>query len=157
MPITARITVVTIGAHDLPKLRAFYRGLGWPERHTSTDGFASFYLDGAILALFPFEELAKDGHVPPSDIGAAFRGMTLAINVETAALVDSTIDELRAKDITITKEPQEEVWGGRSAYFADPEGNLWEVVYAPDNLRRRRQLHLGSHPVGACRSTPVVG
>jgi catechol 2,3-dioxygenase-like lactoylglutathione lyase family enzyme len=131
MTIPARCTVATIGAHDLPKLRAFYRALGWPERHTSTDGFASFYLAGAILALFPFDELAKDGHVPASVVGMSFRGVTLAINVESEELVDSTIAELREKGVTITKEPQEEVWGGRSAYFADPEGNLWEVVYAP--------------------------
>jgi catechol 2,3-dioxygenase-like lactoylglutathione lyase family enzyme len=134
MAIPARCTVVTLGAHDLPRLRAFYERLGWPERHTSTDGFASFYLDGAILALFPFDELAKDGHIPPSDVGTAFRGVTLAVNVESKDLVDATIEELRANGVTITKEPHEEVWGGRSAYFADPEGNLWEVVYAPDTF-----------------------
>ena len=131
MPIPARLTVFTIGAHDLPALRAFYRGLGWPERHTSTDEFASFYLDGAILALYPFDELAKDGNVPASDVGTAFRGVTAAINVESKELVDAAIAELRANGVRITKEPRDEVWGGRSAYFADPEGNLWEVVYAP--------------------------
>ena len=134
MTIPARITVATIGAYDMPKMRAFYRSLGWPEKDTSTDGFASFLLDGAILALFPFDELAKDGHLPPSDVGTAFRGVTLAINVESADLVDATIDELRAKGVTITKEPQAEVWGGRSAYFTDPEGNLWEVVWAPNTF-----------------------
>jgi catechol 2,3-dioxygenase-like lactoylglutathione lyase family enzyme len=128
------MTVVTIGAYDLPKLRAFYRALGWPERHTSTDDFASFYLDGAILALFPFAELANDGEVAASGVGTGFRGVTMAINVESSGLVDRTIEELRASGVTITKEPREEVWGGRSAYFADPEGNLWEVVYAPDTF-----------------------
>ncbi len=131
MIIPARVTVATLGAYDMPKLRAFYRGLGWPEKNTSTDDFASFLLDGAILALFPFDHLAKDGRILASDVGTAFRSVTLAINVESKALVDATIDELRTKGAVITKEPQEEVWGGRSAYFTDPEGNLWEVVYAP--------------------------
>ncbi len=131
MAIPARLTVATIGALDMPKMRAFYRGLGWQEVGNASDGFTSFRLDGAILALYPFDSLAKDGRIPPSDVGTAFRGVTLAINVESVALVDSTIAELREKGATITKEPHEEVWGGRSAYFTDPEGNLWEVVWAP--------------------------
>lgn len=131
MAIPARITVATLGVYDMPKMRAFYCGLGWQETKTSSDGFASFKLDGAILALFPFDELAKDGRVPPGDVGTAFRGGTLAINVESAAHVDSTIAEPRDKGVTITKEPHDEAWGGRSAYFTDPEGNLWEVVWAP--------------------------
>lgn len=134
MTIPARITVATIGAYDMPKMRAFYRGLGWSESKTSADSFASFLLDGAILALYPFDELAKDGRIPPSDVGTDFRGVTLAINVESADIVDAVIEELRAKGVTITKEPQPEVWGGRSAYFTDLEGNLWEVVWAPNTF-----------------------
>jgi len=115
----------------MPAMRAFYRNLGWREKKDSSDGFASFLLEGAILALFPFEELAQDGRVPTSDVGRAFRGITLAVNVETKELVDATIDQLRANGAAITKEPEDASWGGRSAYFADPEGNLWEVAWAP--------------------------
>jgi uncharacterized glyoxalase superfamily protein PhnB len=28
-------------------------------------------------------------------------------------------------------EPVDRDWGGRSGYFADPEGNRWEVAWAP--------------------------
>ncbi len=129
--IPARMTVVTLGVQDMPAMRAFYRNLGWREKKDSSDGFASFLLEGAILALFPFEELAQDGRVPTSDVGSGFRGITLAVNVETKELVDATIDQLRANGAAIKKEPEDASWGGRSAYFADPEGNLWEVVWAP--------------------------
>ena len=129
--IPARATVVTLGAHDMPAMRAFYRGLGWREARNSSDAFASFLLSGAILGLFPFEHLAHDARVEPSDIGERFRGVSIAINVETRDLVDGTIDELRAAGARVTKEPEDAVWGGRSAYFADPEGNAWEVVWAP--------------------------
>lgn len=115
----------------MARLRAFYRGLGRREKANSSDGFASFFTSGAILAIFPFAELAADGHVPPSDVGTAFRGVTLAINVERADLVDETIESLREAGARITKEPEDAVWAGRSAYFADPEDNLWEVVWAP--------------------------
>lgn len=129
--IPARTTVITLGAHDMSAMRAFYRGLGWREKADSSDEFASFLTSGTILALFPFEHLAKDARVEPSDIGTRFRGVTIAINVESRELVDSTIAELRAVGARITKEPEDAVWGGRSAYFADPEGNAWEVVWAP--------------------------
>jgi predicted enzyme related to lactoylglutathione lyase len=38
---------------------------------------------------------------------------------------------VRAAGGSIVKEPIDAVWGGRSAYFADPEGNLWEVAWMP--------------------------
>jgi catechol 2,3-dioxygenase-like lactoylglutathione lyase family enzyme len=129
--IPARITVATLGAHDMAAMRAFYRSLGWREKDGSSDGFASFLLEGAILALFPFEHLAADGHVEAPARTTGFRGTTLAINVESREEVDAVIAELRAAGATITKEPEDALWGGRSSYFADPEGNLWEVVWAP--------------------------
>jgi catechol 2,3-dioxygenase-like lactoylglutathione lyase family enzyme len=131
MSIPPRITVATLGAYDMPAMRAFYRSLGWPEKDTSSDEFASFLLDGAVLALYPFDLLAADGRLPPGVVGRGFRGVTLAINVEAEGRVDDIIDELRRLGAKITKEPQPEPWGGRSAYFSDPEGNLWEVVWAP--------------------------
>lgn len=131
MGVPARITVVTIGAHDMTAMRVFYRGLGWRETASSSDEFASFPLSGAILALFPFEELARDGRVPPGERTVGFRGVTLAINVETKEAVDATVEDVRRAGARITKEPEDAFWGGRSAYFADPEGNLWEIVWAP--------------------------
>jgi catechol 2,3-dioxygenase-like lactoylglutathione lyase family enzyme len=129
--VPSRITVVTIGAHEMAVMRAFYRGLGWPETASSSDEFASFRTSGAILALFPFEELARDGRVPAGRRTAGFRGVTLAINVESKEAVDATAEDVRRAGGRITKEPEDAFWGGRSAYFADPEGNLWEIAWAP--------------------------
>jgi uncharacterized glyoxalase superfamily protein PhnB len=33
--------------------------------------------------------------------------------------------------VKILKEPQKVFWGGYSSYFADPDGNCWEVAYNP--------------------------
>jgi len=131
MSVPARVTVFTIGAHDMHAMRAFYRGLGWTEVPSSSDEFATFRTSGVILALFPFEELAKDGHVPAGQPTTAFRGVTVAINVESKEAVDATAEDVRRAGGRITKEPEDVFWGGRSAYFGDPEGNLWEIVWAP--------------------------
>ena len=46
--------------------------------------------------------------------------------------VDALIDRVRAAGGRVTKDPiAAEYFEGRSAYFADPEGNYWEVAWAP--------------------------
>lgn len=128
--IPARISIVTLGVRDLASMRAFYGGLGW-EEGISTEGFAAFKTGGAVLALFPLDELARDANsvVPPGDGG--FRGVTLALNVEEKGRVDEVVGAIRAAGGRIVKEPIDADWGGRSAYFSDPEGNLWEVAWMP--------------------------
>lgn len=129
--IPARVSLITIGAHDLASLRAFYASLGWKESGISQDGFAAFETGGAVLALFPFDDLAADACVPPPVRRESFRGVTLAINVAKAADVDAAIAAARNAGAQILKEPTDADWGGRTAYFADPEGNLWEVAWMP--------------------------
>ena len=90
--IPARISIVTLGVRDLASMRAFYRTLGWHEG-ISTEGFAAFKTGGAVLALFPVGELARDANTaaaPPAESGG-FRGVTLALNVEEKAQVDEVI------------------------------------------------------------------
>ena len=128
--IPARISIVTLGVRDLASMRAFYGGLGW-EEGINTEGFAAFKTGGAVLALFPLDELARDANsvVPPGEGG--FRGVTLALNVEEKGRVDEVVGTVRAAGGRIVKEPIDADWGGRSAYFSDPEGNLWEVAWMP--------------------------
>lgn len=61
--------VFTLGARNLPALRAFYLRLGWPQV-VDDDDFAAFELHGAVLALFPLEKLAADGRGRPSPAAA---------------------------------------------------------------------------------------
>lgn len=126
--IPARLSIVTIGAHDMPAMREFYRSLGWQEEGGS-DQHSMFHTGGGVLALFPFENLAADASVPAGEPHTGYRGFTLAINLETREMVDEAFAELRELGVTITKEPAETDWGGYSGYFSDPEGNLWEIAW----------------------------
>ena len=45
--------------------------------------------------------------------------------------VDGVFAEALAAGATALKRPQDVFWGGYSGYFADPEGNLWEVAFNP--------------------------
>ncbi|RCX17033.1 hypothetical protein DFP94_11094 [Fontibacillus phaseoli] len=135
-----RITLITFGAQDLPSLRAFYTRLGWEDTPTSSDDYCVFTTAGVLLSIFPYRELLKDarleGLVPEgTEIQKpAYRGMSLAVNVEEPEQVDAAIEKARQAGAVILKEPEEAFWGGRSAYFADPEFNVWEVAWNPSAI-----------------------
>lgn len=132
--IPQRISLVTIGAFELPRLRSFYQSLGWEETETSSDNYAVFKTAGVLLSLFPIEELAKDAGIEFQLSPETYRPITLAINVETPEQVDSTIKKIREAGGKILREPSDAFWGGRTAYFADPENNLWEVAWNPTSV-----------------------
>lgn len=121
--------IVTLGVSNLEDSRKFYtETLGWkPSR--PQEGIVFFQAGGVVLALFPREELAKDAQIPVE--GNGFARFTLAYNAQSEAEVDQIISDLRSKGVLILKEPQKVFWGGYSSYFADPDGNCWEVAYNP--------------------------
>lgn len=130
MTIPARITFATLGARDVGKLKAFYESFGWP-LHYADDEVAMFFLDGANLAIYSLESLARDARATELPPPLEFKGANLAINVDTADQVDAVIDEARSLGATILAAPETMDWGGRSAQFADPENNAWEVAWVP--------------------------
>ncbi len=129
MTIPARLSIVTLGVSDLATSIAFYKALGWRRSTASNDGISWFALTGSAIGLFPLAELAADANVPLGRGG--FGGITLAINLESEALVDSAIGTALAAGGTITKAPVHTDWGGYSGYFADPDGYPWEVAFNP--------------------------
>jgi predicted lactoylglutathione lyase len=129
--IPQRVSLITIGAYNLPELRKFYQKLGWSETAMSSDDYCVFETAGVLLSLFPMHELIKDSGLETIVKVKGFRGITLAINVDTREEVDSTINEVRKVGGIIVREPIDAFWGGRSAYFLDPEQNAWEVAWNP--------------------------
>ncbi|MGG3561940.1 VOC family protein [Neobacillus rhizosphaerae] len=132
--VPQRVSLITIGAYDLPTLRSFYQSLGWEETSISSDNYAVFKTAGVLLSLFPIEELAKDANIEITHSTEVFRGVTFAINVEEPGYVDSVTEEIRKAGGKIVREPSDALWGGRIAYFADPENNLWEVAWNPTSV-----------------------
>ncbi len=129
MPIPARVSFATLCVRDLPAMAAFYRSLGWPESKHNGGSFAAFQCGGAVLGLFGVEHYtATHG---PAPAPGAFRGVVLAINMEGPAAVDATYETLRrTAGATLHGAPQDLSFGGRGFEFSDPEGNVWEVIWA---------------------------
>jgi uncharacterized protein len=121
---------VTLGVRDFDAQRNFYRRLGWPQAFDSDD-FAVFELRGAVLALFPVDKLAADSRAQPELGGGGIR-FNIIITVDSPEEVDELADRARRAGGTLTKEPVDaEFFVGRDAYFSDPEGNYWEIAWAP--------------------------
>jgi len=128
--VPARLNILTLGVRDLPKVRAFYEALGW-ESLSEGDEFARFQTGGATLALFSLDSLAGEANMQPSASTGRFPGFTCAVLVEQEAMVDEAIDMVREAGGRVLAEPVARQWGGRSGYFADPEGNVWELAWMP--------------------------
>jgi uncharacterized glyoxalase superfamily protein PhnB len=125
-----RITFITLGVKDLQNSIDFYENkFGWKRSPMSTGDIVFFELNGFSLSLYPREELAKDATVDSA--GSGFKGFTIAYNTRSEEEVNSLIQSLREKGVTIIKEPQKVFWGGYSSYISDPDGNLWEIAYNP--------------------------
>lgn len=82
------------------------------------------------LGLWSWKSLAEDARVA-SD-GAGFRRIALAQNVRSKEEVDQLLAEAAAAGATITKPAEDSPYfTGRTRYFSDPDGHLWEVAWNP--------------------------
>lgn len=122
--------IVTLGVRNLDTERDFYRALGWPVVSDSDD-FVVFELRGALLAIFPVDQLGADAHVEP-ELGRGGIRSAVIISADHPDEVDDWVNRAQRAGASITKQPTAaQFFDGRDAYFADPEGNYWEVAWAP--------------------------
>ncbi len=123
-----RISLITLGTKDMQGLAGFYEALGW-QRVDSPDGVIAFDLIGQTLGLYPLEALADDIGLSVEDLGRG--AITLGHNVAEKSQVAPLLARAESAGASILKPAQDVFWGGHHGYFADPEGNIWEVAYNP--------------------------
>jgi len=125
----ARVSLITLGVRDMARSRAFYEALGFKASSAGGGQIVFFQLGPVALGIFPWDSLAEDADQPTS--GEGFRGVTLAHNVREKGEVDAVIAAAVAVGAREVKAAHDAHWGGRSGYFADPDGHLWEVAWNP--------------------------
>jgi catechol 2,3-dioxygenase-like lactoylglutathione lyase family enzyme len=120
-----RLSVITLGVADLARSRRFYvEGLGWRPA-LDMDEVVFFQAGGLVVGLYP--DLAKDAGVE----GRAAGLISLGHNVRERDGVDVLMAQAATAGATITQPARDMPWGGRSGYFADPDGHLWEIGWNP--------------------------
>jgi len=121
------ISLITLAVEDVQRSREFYEGvLNFPIK-ADLGAFVFFELNNTVFSIGERGALANDIRVDDSKPG--FSGITLAHNVATDEEVVEIIETVRKAGCQIVKKPQKVDWGDcLGAYFADPDGHLWEVT-----------------------------
>lgn len=121
-----RLSAVTLGVSDLARSLRFYQAMGFQAK-VALDDVAFIQLAGLVLCLYG--DLARDGGVEGQGRGPGL--IALAHNVRDKDGVDDVLAEAFDAGGRITRPAHDAEWGGRSGYFTDPDGHLWEVAWNP--------------------------
>ncbi|MCA6111407.1 VOC family protein [Bradyrhizobium cenepequi] len=116
------IDYTVIFARDMVAMRDFYeRVLGFPLLRELSPRWIEYRIGNNTLALAKPSRTAADA---PTPNGSA--SLQLAFKV-SAAEVDQCADELVRQGVTLLSPPTDQVFGHRTLFFRDPDGNLLEV------------------------------
>ena len=123
-----RVSMIMTGAQDIARLQAFYeQGLGWTNWGPASPGSVMYkvghsvlvFLNGAYLAAERGEALTTGSKT------------SLAVFVESKEAVDALFNKALAAGASETSAVRDRDGGLYTGYFADPEGNSWELVWSP--------------------------
>ncbi len=133
MPIPPRVSVVALRTLDLERSTAFYAALGWELSSASTPAMSLFKTAGSLLLLYTNDLLAELGG---DEVAAALRGepngeAVLSIHVATDEEVAAAVEEAAKAGGVVVKRAAPTPLGGSYAWFADPDGHVWEVIHHP--------------------------
>ena len=128
----AHVSLITLGVSDIPRAAQFYQALGFVRKMKAAgDGVAFFEAGGIVLSLFGWSDLAHDAGVAGRPQTDDFRGISIAWNCPAKDDVDAVFTAALKAGGAPIKAPQQAFWGGYHAFFADPDGHLWEVAHNP--------------------------
>jgi catechol 2,3-dioxygenase-like lactoylglutathione lyase family enzyme len=120
-----RVDATVLFVRDLARCMTFYRDTLGLEVQESDPDSVSFQMENVYFLLLEVSAAADliSSEASALKIEGGPRGL-LAAGVED---VDAAYEELKAKGVTFLRPPTNQPWGLRTAHFADPEGNLWEI------------------------------
>lgn len=113
---------------DMPTMVRFYRDvLGF--EITENENTLNVYLikDGTLFMLYErknFEKMTSRKYEYLKGINGHFE---IALYVDTFEEVDKAYNDAILKGAVSVLQPENEPWGQRTCYIADPEGNLIEI------------------------------
>ena len=98
---------------DLKKAIAFYENVVGLKKSEEWSNYATFDINGTIFGLDPDPKAELQIYMRVDD-------------------VDKMYKTLKGKGVKFVTEPEDKYWGGRTATFADPDGNRFILVSFKD-------------------------
>jgi catechol 2,3-dioxygenase-like lactoylglutathione lyase family enzyme len=123
-----KVNAIVLLVKDFDKCMNFYKDMLNLKVKNKDEGFVAFELEGdqeiAVMSLEAASKMISRDAIDPGKQGT--HRILLAMFVQDT---DKTYKELRAKGVDFVKPPTTQPWGQRTAYFRDPDGNLWEISH----------------------------
>lgn len=125
MSTYAELEVVTLFVEDVAAAKTFYVEVLGTEVLFADDGSAVVKLSNLLVNLLHVDNAPE--LVEPVAVGGPSIGprALYTIRVEDA---DAAHADLVARGATFLNGPIDRPWGRRTAAFADPAGNVWEIA-----------------------------
>jgi lactoylglutathione lyase len=122
-----RIGLVTVLADDVEAMKGFYGGVLGFEIVEDLGRYVEFRSEGVRFAVCLRDVMfTHTGH--PSYVEEAYgQRFELAFPAGTPEEVDTLYGELLERGAAAVKPPETMPWGRRTAFIADPEGNIHEI------------------------------
>jgi lactoylglutathione lyase len=119
------IKATVLFVRDLDKCMTFYRDIVGFQMDQSDAQSAGFALENQYFILLHVSAAAQMISEEPLEL--KFEGGPRGLMAAAVEDVDAAYEELKTKGVTVLRPPTDQPWGLRTAYFTDPEGNLWEI------------------------------
>ncbi len=119
------VEVITLFVDDLQKSIRFYKDVFGLETLYNDDDCEVMKLGGLAINVLKFANATT--LVEPAAVAKPGSGsqMIFTIKVKDA---NSVCAELAAHGVSLINGPVDRPWGRRTAAFADPDGNVWEIA-----------------------------
>jgi lactoylglutathione lyase len=127
----SKVNATLIMVKDFEASRKFYKDVLEFKIGTDEEGFASFDIGTppyilAVLDITKAAEMISEEAVQPSK---DFIPRSLfAVWLDDC---DAEYERLKARAVHFIKPPTTQPWGQRTAYFVDPDNNIWEISHFP--------------------------
>jgi lactoylglutathione lyase len=119
------IEVITLFVKDLPKAVKFYKHVFGLETLYRDDVCEVMKLGG--LAINVLKSANAPQLVAPAAVASPGGGSPLIFTIRVKD-ADAVCAELCSHGVTLINGPVDRPWGRRTAAFADPDGNVWEIA-----------------------------
>ena len=122
-----QIGLVTILTDDIPSMKDFYMNVLGFDVKEDLGNYVEFTNEGIRFAICTRVVMHEGTKHPSYRVPSEGQAFELAFPVDSYKKVDRAYEQIVSKGATPVKGPEMMPWGRRTAFFADPDGNIHEL------------------------------
>jgi lactoylglutathione lyase len=122
-----KINMIGIITKQIDVMTKFYQEVLDMKIKLKLDEYIEFEHEGVRLALSTRKVMSKATGESSYLKEAQGHSFELAFKAGSPIEVDTTFSKITGKGAKAIKEPSDMPWGQRTAFFADPDGNIHEI------------------------------